>query len=125
VSGLSRLNLVLRGLMEAGVVVALASWGFSTGGGTGAKLLLGLGAPLIGFGFWGAVDFRGLGSLSEVLRLLQELIVSGLAAVAWYVSGRHALGAALAGVSIVHHVLTYALGERLLEPRPGPADASG
>jgi Protein of unknown function (DUF2568) len=113
---LSRLNLALRGLMEAGVVAALAWWGVATGDGTLLKILLGVGAPLVGFGFWGAVDFRRAGSFSEPLRLLQELAVSGLAAVAWYAAGRHALGVALAAISLVHHALVYALGERLLKP---------
>jgi hypothetical protein len=116
---LSGLNLALRGLMEGGVVVGLAWWGFATGDGTGMKVLLGVGAPLVGFGFWGAVDFRRAGRVSEPARLLQELAVSGLASVAWYAAGRHALGVALAAVSIVHHALVYALGERLLKPEPG------
>jgi Protein of unknown function (DUF2568) len=119
VSPLGRLNLALRGLVEGGIVVGLAWWGVATGDGTGMKVLLGVGAPLVGFGFWGAVDFRRVGRLAEPARLLQELAVSGLAAVAWYAAGRHALGVALAAVSLLHHALVYAIGERLLKPEPG------
>ena len=77
-------------------------------------MFFGLGAPLIGFGFWGLIDFRYFGSASEFLRLLQELLVSGLAAWAWYMAGQHIAGGLLAGVSVVHHSLVYLSGERLL-----------
>lgn len=114
---LQRLNLALRALMEIGVVAALGYWGFQTGGSTTTKILLGLGAPVVGFGFWGAVDFHQAGRLAEPLRLLQELALSGLAAFAWYGAGQHALGLALALLSIVYHALVYASGSRLLHPR--------
>ena len=53
---------------------------------------------------------------AEGLRLLQELAVSGLAAVAWYASGAHLLGVALAAWSIVYHAVVYASGAHLLKP---------
>ena len=122
-TGRQRLNLMLRVLMEVGVVVALADWGFHTGGGTAAKVLLGIGAPVVGFGFWGAVDFHQA-RLAELLRLTQELVISGLAAAAWYASGQHVLGIALASLSVVYHALVYASGARLLKPRDHPAVSS-
>jgi hypothetical protein len=109
-------NLVLRALMELGVVGGLAYWGVHTGDGTVAKLLLGIGAPALGFGIWGAVDFRSAGRHAELFRLLEELVISGLAALGLWVAGQEALGVALAAVSVVHHVLVYADGERLLKP---------
>ncbi len=42
--------------------------------------------------------------------------LSGLAAAAVYAAGRPRFGAALAALSIVHHGLVYALGERLVKP---------
>lgn len=42
------------------------------------------------------MDFHRAGRLAEPLRLLQELAVSGLAAVALYAVGQHLLGWALA-----------------------------
>jgi hypothetical protein len=111
-----RLNLTLRALLEAGMVLGLAYWGLQAGDGAGAKLLLGAGAPLLGFGFWGAVDFRQAGRLAEPLRLTQELVISALAAAALYAAGRPALGIALAVLSIVYHGLVYASGARLLAP---------
>ena len=79
------------------------------------KILLSAGAPLVGFGIWGLVDFRHAGTLSEPLRLAQELVISGLAALAWYSAGGQIWGWALAVVSIVHHVLVYLLGGTLLK----------
>jgi hypothetical protein len=114
-STLKSFNLALRALMELGIVAALGYWGYKSGNGTAAKILLGVGAPLLGFGFWGLVDFRQAGSWAESLRLIQELLVSGLAALAWYIAGAHAWGWALALLSVVHHTLVYLLGGTLLK----------
>ena len=121
-TALERLNLALRALMEGGVVLGLAYWGVRAGEDTAGKVLLGLGAPVLGFGFWGAVDFRRAGRLAEPLRLMQELLVSVLAAAALYVAGQPVLGIALAALSIVYHALVYASGARLLS---STADAGG
>ena len=116
-TALQRLNLTLRVLMELGVVVALADWGIHSGDGAAAKIVLGIGAPAVGFGFWGGVDFHR-SRLAEPLRLIQELAISGVAALAWYTAGQHVLGIALGSLSIVYHALVYASGERLLKARP-------
>jgi hypothetical protein len=71
--------------------------------------------PKLAFGFWGLVDFRQAGPIAGLLRLFQELAISGLAAVAWYVAGHHALGWALGLISLVHHALVYVLGGTLLK----------
>ena len=55
--------------------------------------------------------------MAEPLRLLQELVISGLAAAAWYAAGQQAAGVVLALVSIVYHVLVYVSGETLLKQR--------
>jgi hypothetical protein len=109
------LNLALRVVMEVGIVVALAQWGFRAGRTTGMKFFLGVGAPVLGFGFWGLVDFRQAGRMSEPLRLMQELVVSGVAAVAWYVAGQHTLGIALGLLSLVYHGMVYVSGDTLLK----------
>ncbi len=100
-------------------MAALAYWGFHTGENVAGKLVLGLGAPALGFGFWGAVDFRWAGAAAEPLRLIQELAVTGLAALAWYTAGQQVLGILLAVLSLVYHGLVYASGERLLKPPKG------
>jgi Protein of unknown function (DUF2568) len=125
-SALQWLNVGLRVLMECGIVAAMGCWGYGGGHGPVLKILLGLGAPLLVFGFWGAVDFRGMGRAAEPMRLFQELALSGLAALAWYAAGWHSLGWTLALVSLVHHALVYLLGGTLLKPlrTDGPAAGS-
>ncbi len=115
ISTLKWFNTGLRGLMELGIVIALGYWGFKTGDGTIVKILLSVGAPVIGFGFWGLVDFRNAGLLAELLRLIQELVISGLAAIASYFAGSQSMGWALGLISIVHHILVYLLGGTLLK----------
>jgi Protein of unknown function (DUF2568) len=115
-SWLTWFNLGLRVLMETGIVLGLAYWGFEAGSNTATKVVFAIGAPLVGFGFWGAVDFRRVGRLSEPLRLIEELAISGLAAFALFASGQHVLGVILAAISIIYHVLVYVSGNRLLKP---------
>jgi hypothetical protein len=74
------------------------------------KVMLGIGAPIPGFGFWGLVDLRHAGAISEPLRLVQELTMSDLAAAAWYTAGQHTLAWAIGLTSVVHHALVYLLG---------------
>jgi uncharacterized protein DUF2568 len=123
-SAMQKVNLTLRVLLELGVVAALAYWGVHAGQSGFAKVLLGIGAPLVGFGLWGAVDFHRSGH-GEILRLVQELLISGLAAAAWYAAGPHGLAIALATLSIVYHTFVFASGERLLKPRDTRAASGG
>lgn len=46
-------NLALAFLLELGVLAALGFWGFSTGSGTIAKVVLGIGLPLAAIVVWG------------------------------------------------------------------------
>lgn len=109
-----RLNLALRALMELGIVLAFAVWGFHAGAAPSTRVLLAALAPLLGFGLWGAVDFRWARRLGEPLRLLQELVLTGLAATALAAAGHPAWGWGLVAVSALHHAMVYALGQRLL-----------
>ncbi len=108
-------NLALRATMEAGIVLAFAYWGYQIGPTLGWKILWAIGAPLLGFGFWGAVDFHQAGRMAEPLRLVEELVISLLAAVALYTTGQHVLGWILAMISIVYHLLVYLSGGHLLK----------
>jgi Protein of unknown function (DUF2568) len=110
--------LALRGIMEAGVVAGMAQWGYHTGRPHGMSILLAIVSPVVVFGFWGLVDFHWLGRPAEAVRLVQELAITGLVAAALIVSGQPMFGWALAIVSVVHHALLYANGDRLLPDRP-------
>ncbi len=109
------LNVVLRGFMETGVVLAFIYWGLHTGQNTFSKIILTIGAPVVAFGFWGLVDFHNFGKKAEYLRLIQELLISGLAAVLLYLSGLQLLAWILGILSALHHVLVYISGERLIK----------
>jgi Protein of unknown function (DUF2568) len=112
-----RVNLALRATLELGVVAGFGYWGFHAGRHAISRAALAIGAPAVGFGFWGAVDFRGAGAPGEWLRLAQELLISGLAGLAFYASGQHTLAWTLIALSIAYHALLYATGGRLLRPR--------
>jgi hypothetical protein len=114
-TGMQKVDLALRGLMEAGIVAALAYWGVHLGTSVVMKLLLGILTPVFGFGLWGLVDFHNLGALAEPLRLIEELAISGVAAFMLYTTGQHALAIVLALLSIFQHSLVYSLGDRLLK----------
>ena len=101
--------------METGIVAAFAYWGYQTGQTLAIKILLAIGAPLVGFGIWGIIDFHQAGRIAESLRLIEELIISGLAALALYAARQPALGWALGVISIVYHALVYMSGGRLLK----------
>ena len=101
--------------METAIVAGLAYWGFHYGETTANKIIFCVAAPLLVFGFWGAYDFHKFGKWSESLRLLQELVLSGLAAFALYSVGQHLLGVLLGIITVLHHILVYALGETLLK----------
>ncbi len=113
----SKLNIILRAIMELGIVLASVYWGLHTGKSESTKIILGISTPILIFGFWGLVDFHNAGSIAEILRLLQELILSFLATAAFYLAGQHALAWILAGLSIIHHALVYMLGETLLKKK--------
>ena len=112
---LKRFNLFLRSLMEMGIVAGSGYWGFQIAKGSIMKIILTICVPVIIFSFWGFIDFHKAGKFSEHLRLLQELIISGAAAVALYSAGQHLFGWILALLSIVHHILVYLIGDTLLK----------
>lgn len=101
--------------MEAGIVAAFAYWGAHTSSSPWLEILAGITAPLVGFGVWGAIDFHQARKHAESLRLIEELVISLLAAAALYTAGQHVAGAALGALSIAYHVLVYATGATLLE----------
>ncbi len=115
-------NVALRALLETSIVVTFAFWGYAVADDTAIRILLAVLAPVVVFGFWGAVDFRFAGRHAEALRLSQELAVTALAGAAVYTTGHHLLAWLLLLLSLVHHTAVYLLGERLLKPQTTQPD---
>ncbi len=115
---LSLINVGVRAGMEIGVVAGFATWGWHLASGRVTGVVLAVAAPAVAFGIWGAVDFKFAGSHAEALRLVEELAISGLAAVGFYEAGLPALAWTQVGLTVIHHAATYALGERLLDRQP-------
>ena len=108
-------TLVLRVTMEMAIVAAFCAWGWHAGGTAVRRTALAIAAPVVGFGLWGLVDFRQAGTLAEPLRLVQEMALSLLAALALYSAGLHALAWGLALLTVAYHALVYVTGQRLLK----------
>ncbi|MCB9047419.1 MAG: YrdB family protein [Chitinophagales bacterium] len=109
------INVVLRGLMEAGIIIAIAYWGYQLSSGTLIRTILCIALPILVFGFWGWFDFRQFGKYAETLRLLQEMAISLGAAYVLYFYGKILPGIILASISVVHHIIIYLLGDKLLK----------
>jgi Protein of unknown function (DUF2568) len=73
--------------------------GHPHGESTPATIVLAIGAPLAGFGVWGAVDFRHV-RFGELVRLVEELVICAVAAAAWYAAGPRLFGIGLVALSI-------------------------
>ena len=109
------INVGLRAVMELGIVLGLGYSGYHSGTTALSKILLAIAYPVIGFGVWSLLDFHRTGQGAEYYRLTEEILISGLTAWLVFRAGKPQLGIALALISIVHHLLIYLLGDRLLK----------
>jgi hypothetical protein len=111
VSGLRAVTMTVRFLCELAMLAALAYWGFSVGDGAGAWAL-GVGAPLLAAVVWGAlVAPKARWPVPIPTRVVIELILFGVAAVALVVAGQP-LAAAGLGVAALATSLLNASQER-------------
>lgn len=82
-------NLLLRFLLELAALAAVCYWGFRTGTGTGTKVLLGIGAPVLVGVIWGLfVAPKAVVTLSEPARVILGLVVLELSALALAAAGQ-------------------------------------
>jgi hypothetical protein len=104
-------NLALAFFMELGVLVALGYWGFHTGTGTIAKIVLGISAPVVAAVVWGMLGApRSAWQLQGIWYLALSVVWFGSAALGLFVAGQRNLGTTFALVFVVNQVLAYALG---------------
>lgn len=109
------INIILRGIMEFGLIVAFGVWGYSVGNHTAQKIMLSTVVPIFVFIFWGFFDFRKIVPNPELFRLLQELFICGLAVIALNVSGQRTIAIVMLVISVIHYILVYSLGQTLIK----------
>ncbi len=102
-------NLVLALLLELGVLVALAYWGFVTGSTIPVKIGLGIGTPaaaMIVWAIWGAP--RSGRRLQGISYWLLRIVLDAAGAIALYVAGQQTLGVVFALAAALNCLLGYA-----------------
>jgi hypothetical protein len=100
------LNIGLRFLLELCLLVIFGYWGFNVGHNLLAKLLLGLGAPILVGIIWGMfLAPKSSMRLDMPWSLLVELLIWGLALVALFGVGKENLALVLGLVYILNKVL--------------------
>ncbi len=83
------LNLLVRFLLELGILAAVGHWGFSIRPEWWSKLAFGIGAPLLIAILWGVFGApKAVYPLSGVVRFLFELLIFGAAPVALFATGQ-------------------------------------
>ncbi len=106
-------NLALRFMLELCVLIAMGQWGLRTASNPAAKIALGLGAPLIAAVVWGIfIAPRARWRARDPLRLILELVIFGLAAVALLAVGRLLLAGLFGLAVLVNEVLMHSWGQR-------------
>ncbi len=99
-------NLALAFLLELCALAALLYWGFNTGSGVVAHLILGIGAPLIAAILWGMfVAPRAVKPVAPPARLALQLLVFGSAALGLAAAGQPTLAVIFAVVVAVNLIL--------------------
>jgi hypothetical protein len=105
-------NLALKFVLELCMLAALAAWGVQAGGSTAGDVLLAVAAPLAVAVLWGLFAApRSPRRLGRVPRLVLELGLFALAAVALAAAGAPVLAVVFAGVVVVNAALLAALGD--------------
>jgi hypothetical protein len=108
------LNLALRFVLEMAALVAIGYWGFDQHSGIW-RFVIGIGGPVLAAVLWGTFAVPGDRSRSGnapvlvpgVLRLALELCLFAFAAWTLYDAGSTLLAGLLAGIPIIHYVLSY------------------
>lgn len=105
-------NLALAFLLELCMLASFAYWGFRAGDGMGAKVALGLGAPLLAAIVWGIfLAPRAAVPLSQPLHLLLEAAVFLMASLALYASGHPTLAWVFFLAVVLNQALVFAWGQ--------------
>ncbi|WP_339251733.1 YrdB family protein [Sporosarcina sp. FSL W8-0480] len=105
-------NLTLRFILEMCGLIAVSYWGFQSGSGFLMKSVLGIGSPLLMAIVWGLfVSPKAPMQFKGFRRVILELIIFGIAALALYDVGKQLLAIVFGILTVVNSILVY-LGER-------------
>jgi Protein of unknown function (DUF2568) len=98
-------NLALVFVLELCALAALCYWGFSVGGGSVTKTVLGLGAPLCAAVLWGMFAAPRAPVSVPLLGFGVKIIVFGSAAAVLYATGHRTLAIVFALIVVANAVL--------------------
>ncbi|MGE8203931.1 YrdB family protein [Heyndrickxia sp. NPDC080065] len=102
--------MIIMFLIELASLVAFSYWGFHLDKGLFAKIVFGVGTPLLVAIFWGIfIAPKASIPVSVPLRILLQIIIFGLAAVSLHSSGRSVLAILFIIVTIINMFLMYLL----------------
>lgn len=105
-NGLKGMNLLVRFLLELGMLAAVGYWGFKTHSSWALKILFGLGLPVLLAVIWGwLMAPRSAHRLSGIPFLIMDMILLGSGAVALYASGLASLAWIYAIVLVINEIL--------------------
>jgi len=105
-------NLALRFVLELCALAALAYWGFQTGETHAARIVLGVGAPVLAAILWGTyISPRAAVAVSPPVHLLLEVIVFGLACAGLLAAGRPILAWILGLAFVINRALISIWGQ--------------
>jgi len=111
-------NDVLAFVLELGALVALGYWGFRTGDGALAKVVRGLGAPLLAALLWGLFAApRARFAVPVVAQVAVKVLVFGAATAALFATDHPVLASVLAALVVVNTAIVTV--ERGRRPQPG------
>lgn len=105
-------NLILRFVLELCALAALAYWGYQTGQGLAAKILLAAGAVVVAAVLWGIFAAPSSSRrLEDPSRLLFELVFFGAAVAGLIAAGQPVWGLALGVLFVINRGLLYVWGQ--------------
>ncbi|MHC0037686.1 YrdB family protein [Pseudoneobacillus sp. C159] len=103
---LKNLNLLLRLLLELGVLLSIGYWGFHLKSISMVRFGVGVGVPIIVMVVWGMfIAPKSAYLLPIPWRIIGEVVVFGLGAYALYASGHQALSKIFSILVVVNMIL--------------------
>ena len=105
---LKGINLGLSFLLEIVMLVGFGYWGFHTDTSSTVQWILGVGVPVIAIVIWSIFNAPlSKRRLSRTPRTILEVVMFGLGALAFFVSGQTRLAAIFVVLIVINQILLY------------------